>query len=208
MLNDKVIRTAFLISFVGHCLFLGVPGINVNSSKLNKPEDIMVRIEIERPPLLPKIDIMGDEKKIKEVIDEIKQIEREPKQKLKPEEIVMEELSKELIEEKLEVIDPSKEAMLRYQDMVKQRIEEVRRYPSWAKRQGIEGIVYLSFSVLSNGLSQDVKIMRSSDSKILNEEAVATIKRANPFPPFPRKISSSSVRMEVSIVFTLQKFSK
>lgn len=176
MLKDKVIRTTFLVSFIGHCLFLGMPGFNLNSFLTKNPEEITVRIQIERPPLLPKIDVMGQEKK------------------LGPEEIV--------IEGPLE--EESIEAMLRYQDMVKQRIEEARRYPIFAKRQGIEGTVHLSFIVLSNGISRDIKIIHSSASKILDEEAVATIKRVNLFPPFPKEIKTSFIQIEVSIVFTLQ----
>lgn len=88
--------------------------------------------------------------------------------------------------------------------MVKQRIEEVRRYPPWAKRQGIEGTVYISFVVLSNGASRDIKIICSSDSKILDKEAVATIERASPFPPIPEELNRSFVSMEVAIIFKMK----
>jgi len=167
----------------------------------DKQEDISVRIEIEKPPLLPKIDTMGEEKKLKEVIEEPKPPEPEPE--IEPEEVVVEESIKEPVKEDIEVINPAQEAMLRYQDMVKQRIEEVRRYPSWAKRQGIEGVVHVSFTVLSNGVGQNVKIVRSSGSRILDEEAEATIERATPFPSVPKEINDSSVQIEVSIVFAL-----
>lgn len=93
--------------------------------------------------------------------------------------------------------------MLRYQDMIKQRIEEARRYPLWAKKQGIEGIVHINFTVLSTGLSRDIKLVRSSGSSILDKEAVTTIIRAEAFPPIPKEINSSSVRIEVAIVFAL-----
>ncbi len=204
MLNDKVIRTAFLISFAGHCLFLGIPGISARPTQLNKSEDIIVKIEIEKPPLLPKIDIMGEEKKLKEIVDKPEEAKPKSEPESQPEEEAMAQLPKEPIKERAEIINPAKEAMLRYQDMVKQRIEEVRKYPSWAKRQGIEGIVHLSFTVLSNGLSRDINIVRSSGSKVLDEEAVETVKRANPFPSTPKEISTSFIQMEVSIVFTLQ----
>ena len=204
MLNDRVVRIAFVISFVGHCLFLGMPGFNINPSQFKQPKDLMVKIEIEKPPLLPKIDVMGEEKKLKEVIEKPKppRPELEPEPQL--EEVVIEKPLKEPIEEMVEVVDPAQEAILRYQDMVKQRIEEVRKYPSWAKRQGIEGNVYLSFIVLSNGLSKDTEIIHPSGSKILDEEAVATIKRANPFPPIPKEITQDFVFIEVTIVFTLK----
>ncbi len=204
MLNDKVIRTAFLISFAGHCLLLGMPGVNSYSPQTTKPEEISVRIEIEKPLLLPKVDVMGEEKKLKEIVEEPKQSEPEPKPKLRTEEVIVEEPLKEAFREKVKVIDPVQEAMFRYQDMVKQRIEEARRYPSWTKRQGIEGVACLTFIVVSHGLSQDIKIIRSSGSRILDEEAAATIKRANPFPPIPQELNQDFVSMEVSIVFILQ----
>ncbi|OIO34640.1 MAG: hypothetical protein AUJ70_00670 [Candidatus Omnitrophica bacterium CG1_02_40_15] len=200
MQSNRAIRTAFLISLMGHCLFLGMPGMNIASHQDKQPEDVVVRVEIEKPPLLPKIDVMGEEKKLKEIVKEEKLPESEPEKQI--EEVVIEK--PEPVQEIVEVINPESEAMLRYQDMVKQRIEEVRRYPSWAKRQGIEGIVYLSFTVLSNGLSQDIKIVRSSNSPILDKEAIETIKRANSFPPMPKEINTSFVQMEVSIVFTLK----
>ncbi|KPK39114.1 MAG: hypothetical protein AMJ78_09005 [Omnitrophica WOR_2 bacterium SM23_29] len=90
-----------------------MPGVNPGLFQTEKPEEITVRIEIEKPPLLPKIDVMGEEKKIKEIEEKQKEPEPELKLKPQPEEIVMEELPKELIEEKVEVIDPAKEAMLR-----------------------------------------------------------------------------------------------
>ncbi len=201
MLDDRVIKTAFLISFIGHCLFLGMPGINMNSSIRDNPEDIVVRIEIEKPPLLPKIDVMGEEKKLKEVVEQPKPLKPQPEPR--PEEVVMQEPLKEPIEEKVEVIDPAQETMLRYQDMIKQRIEKVRRYPAFAKRQGIEGAVHLNFQVLSNGLSKDIKIIFSSGSNVLDKEAVATIQRANPFPPIPPKINQNFVSIELSIAFVL-----
>lgn len=226
MLGDRVIKTSFMISFVGHCLFLGMPGFNLDLPQTERREEITVKIEIEKPPLLPKIDVMGEEKKLKETIEspgpepelrpELEGIvgESEPELSIEfvdesralIEEVFVKESVKKLetVGEKIEVIKPVQEAMLRYQDMVKQRIEEARRYPSWAKRRGIEGEVCIKFAILSNGLSQDIRIIRSSGSKVLDDEAVDTIGRASPFPPVPEEIDSSLIWMEVSIVFTLK----
>ena len=68
MQSSRAVRTAFLISLMGHCLFLGMPGINMISPQHKEPENVVVRIEIEKPPLLPKIDVMGEEKKLKEIV--------------------------------------------------------------------------------------------------------------------------------------------
>jgi len=252
--DEKIIKITFFFSLLAHCIVLGVPGFNFNKSHPEKTKQISVQIEIEKPPLLPKIDVMGEEKKLpaqanppsaeKQVIKEEKLPEPEPEPEPQPEEeeiveeleqqseeIVVEEpkpqfeeekiieepkfkeqIEKEIIkqpqpepaQEFIEVINPQKEAMLRYQDIIKQKIESCRRYPSWAKRQGLEGRVYLAFVVLSNGAAKDIKIVQSSGFSILDKEAVSTVKRANPFPPIPEEMKVSSLSMEVSILFTLQ----
>lgn len=222
MFTDRVMRIAFLLSMIGHLLVLGAPfGIMSNLQIEKEPEDIeLVYVEIIKTPLLPKIDVLGEKKKLEEVTKEQKQqfeteLKAQPNkievvQELKPdfkkpiEEVALKKMELESVKEKVKILNPANEAMLRYQDMVKQRIEEVRKYPSWAKRQEIEGEVYINFIVLSNGLSRDIKIIRSSGSKILDEEAVETVKRASPFPSIPKEISNSWVQMEVFIVFRLK----
>ncbi len=203
MINDKVVKTAFIISFVGHCLFLGMPGFNLYTHQTKKPEEITVRIDIEKLALLPKIDVIGDEKKLKEVIGEKKPLPPESETEVQPDQIVIEELPKEP-EEKVEVIDPVQQAMLRYQDVVKQRIEEVRRYPVRAKQNGIEGNVNLNFVILSNGLSKDTKIISSSGFRILDDEAVATVTRASPCPSISKELHRDFVSIEVTIVFKME----
>lgn len=206
MFRDKIMRIAFLLSLTGHLLFLG-KSFNLDSNlpiEENRKDLEIVYIRIEKPPLLPKIDVLGEEKKLKPE-DRQQTTEDRKEQEHLPEEIVAVEPIKEAEppKEKIEVIDFAQEAMLRYQDMVKQRIEEVRKYPAFAKRQGIEGIVHLNFRVLSNGLSKDIRIIFTSGSGVLDKEAVATIQRANPFPSIPPKINQDSVAMEVAIVFAL-----
>jgi TonB family protein len=208
MLENKLISMAFLISFSGHCLFLGVPGFNQRlPSEIKKTEvthDIKINFENDKPALLPKIDNMGREKKFKEV----KQEPEQPKPEIKPlpaKEAVVRQFSQKRVEEKVDVTSLEKDAMLRYQDMVKQKIEQARMYPLWARKRGVEGITRLYFVILSNGVGQSVRIIRSSGSGVLDEEALATVKRASPFPPAPKEISSSSISMEVAIVFSLSK---
>ncbi len=219
--DEKIIKITFFFSLLAHCIVLGVPGFNFNKSHPEKTKQISVQIEIEKPPLLPKIDVMGEKKKLEEIEKHKKLVEPNPEPELQPEEEKIgeelelqpeEQIEKEIAEqpqpepaqEIVEVINPQKEAMLRYQDIIKQKIESCRRYPSWAKKQGLEGTVYLAFVVLSSGAAKDIKIVQSSGFSILDKEAVSTVKRANPFPPIPGEMRASSLSMEVSVVFTLQ----
>ena len=197
MFGDRVIRLAFLISLCGHLAFLGMPGFDVSSSKSDEPEDILIEIVVEKLPLLPDIDVMGKEKKLKSDLRPQTTDIRQQTADNRPED-------SSLKSDVIEVVDPAREATLRYQDMVKQRIEEVRRYPPFARKHGIEGSACLGFVVLPDGLSRDIRLIRSSGSRLLDEEAIATIERANPFPPVPGEISDSAVQMELSIVFALK----
>lgn len=237
MLESKVISITFLISIVGHLLFLGLPAEFKSSPSLpEKSLDLVVQIEIERPTLLPRIEKMGQEKKLiseassqppkasltkggepatreetqppseKDEAIEGVVLEQELTPDRNPEGIKREEPKERttLAKERIGVIDPSQEAMLRYQDLVKQRIEEVRRYPFWAKRQGFEGAVGLRFVILYSGYTREAEVVRSSGFKILDQEAIATIVRASPFPPIPDEISQDFANMEVAIVFKLK----
>lgn len=197
MSGDKLIRGAFYLSLTMHLLFLNMPAFKLNffNDFEEKEEELFVQIQIEEPLLLPKLEVMGEEMKIEEIIEE-------PKPELQPEEVVLEK--PEPPKEFVEVINPQDEAMLRYQDTVKQRIEEARRYPYRAKKQGIEGEVGLKFSVLSNGFAQKIRIIHSSGFQMLDEEAIATIKRADPFPFIPGNIKATQVQMKVTIVFKIE----
>ncbi len=51
------------------------------------------------------------------------------------------------------------------------------KYPEKARRMGIEGKVLLSFVVLESGTTSEVKVVRSSGSCILDENAKETVER-------------------------------
>lgn len=194
-------------------------------------EDFSVIIQIEEPLLLPKIDALSEKKKLKEVLEEQETIsvddKREPGiiQAEMAEDVAacddgalemplegllpLEESKEDGREkegdaqdlEKIEVSDPDQETVLRYQDMIKQRIEAKRRYPRWAYRNNLQGTVYLSFELLSDGSIKNLRIIEPSGYRILDKEALCTVKRAVPFPLFPDDIKVSTLSMEVAIVF-------
>jgi protein TonB len=57
---------------------------------------------------------------------------------------------------------------------------------------------------MSNGNTHSVELLESSGYAILDEEALAMVNRASPFPPIPVKFGLSEFKMEVTIVFDLQ----
>jgi protein TonB len=212
MLPNRAFGTAFIISLLGHGLFLSALPFDIEPARPERSEELIFQMEIEEPALLPPIKKMGEEKKLANVEAKPKpEPLPEPGKTTLPEDPIPQNtkthrqaITVQPSRAKVEVLNSSEEAMLRYQDMVRQRLEEVREYPDWAKEQGIEGNSRLRFTILSDGSIHEVKLVDSSGSKILDREALATIKRASPFPAFPKAITVSSIKMEVGLVFTLQ----
>src|SRR4029450_3022503 len=71
---------------------------------------------------------------------------------------------------------------------IRKRIERAKRYPSLARQQEIEGSVRVSFSIEPSGEVSELRLLGSSGSPILDEEALATVKRAAPLPYYPNPI--------------------
>ena len=90
-----------------------------------------------------------------------------------------------------------------YTNTIRKKIEKIKKYPKWALQEGFEGTVYVSFILWRNGSVSEIKLVRSSGYKILDTEALSSVKRAAPFPAIPFQLSSNSISLEIGIVFKL-----
>jgi protein TonB len=81
LLNDGIARAAFLISLTGNLLFLALPlpfkGHPLDSS----PKKMTVAIELKEPSILPKIEKMGKERRIKRRIKKVENSKSKVKSK-------------------------------------------------------------------------------------------------------------------------------
>lgn len=77
-------------------------------------------------------------------------------------------------------------------------------YPLAARRQGTEGRVVLRAQVLEDGHCTEVRIVRSSGHALLDESALATVRRWN-FVPATRAGKAVSSWVEVPIYFQLNR---
>lgn len=204
MLNDGIIRITFIISLFVHCLFLCIPKFNFDLYKNTKKlDEIIVNIEVEKQQVLPRIEKIGNEKKVTESRKESDPSDYKIIPESQPEEIVFENLNHASVQETIKVINPDQEAMLRYQDIIKQKIEEKKEYPASAISRGIGGVVYLRFTVISDGHVDKIEIVKTSGYKVLDQSAVETVKKSSPFPPFPEGIKTSHIQMELRLVYEL-----
>lgn len=72
-------------------------------------------------------------------------------------------------------------------------------YPTIALRRGIEGVVYIEFSITKSGEIKDIKITKSSGFSILDEASIEIAKKCSPLKAPPREI-----KLSAPIVFALK----
>jgi len=87
---------------------------------------------------------------------------------------------------------------------VRETIQRHKQYPRRARLQGIEGTTQLRFRILPAGEATEIQVIQSSQSAILDEEAVATVKRVMRFPEPPVK-SPLGILIRLPLVFHLEK---
>jgi len=90
-----------------------------------------------------------------------------------------------------------------YFEMLHLRIHKFKRYPEAARSNHIEGRVNIQFVLSSDGTLKEIKIMKSSRHKKLDEAAIDAIKNAAPFPRPPGSIFKTPVTLSIDILFEL-----
>jgi len=101
-------------------------------------------------------------------------------------------------------IDIGLDAIKKYREAIKKRIEEEKRYPDLAEENGYQGKVELRFKLLANGGVEEVEVLKSSGYAILDKEAVRAVKNAIPYPAMPESIKREYIVVEVPILFKLR----
>lgn len=167
-----------LVSLIAHTAVLSAGYFHFQVSPVQKP------LEVEF-------------KTLEELLPERYELEKEKKvEALAPEETPA---PAEAPDEKL------KQSFLRYQDSIKQKIQEEKTYPRAALRIGYQGTARIAFRVLSSGRVEDLRLVRSSNFKQLDQESLDAVQRASPFRAFPEGFEISEIEIEVDIIFRIAK---
>ncbi len=85
----------------------------------------------------------------------------------------------------------------------RQRVHETLIYPLAARRQGLGGRVELDVWLEATGRVRDVRVVRSSSHRLLDEAAVETIRGLGPIP-FPDSLPRRSLLIRIPLVFELR----
>ena len=188
------LQVCLLLSLIAHTGLVGSGMLHFDPIIKEKPFEVAFEVEEE---ILPEIYEVQEEKKMEPpVIDQTDLIEPVP-----DESIV--EVPKPVDED-----EEIKKSLLRYQDSIKQKIQQEKQYPRWALRAGHEGGARISFSVLSSGQIKDLRLLDSSGFDELDREALDSVERAAPFRSFPDSIPDEEMLIELEIYFRITKESE
>jgi len=93
-----------------------------------------------------------------------------------------------------------------YLDTWRRRIETVgnQNYPEKARQLGIYGSLTLKVAINANGTINEVKIMRSSGKKLLDDAAIRIVRLAAPFPPLSEEMRKDTDVLEIIRVWNFE----
>jgi periplasmic protein TonB len=98
-------------------------------------------------------------------------------------------------------LDTKNPQYVTYFTSIKRAIEVVWQYPELALRYGLQGRLLLEFSILGNGDLESAKIVRSSGSNVLDDEALRAVKAAAPFGPIPSWVGKNRIDIIASFEY-------
>jgi TonB family protein len=90
-----------------------------------------------------------------------------------------------------------------YLSEVIRRIEAAKRYPRREQAAGIEDRVTVKLRIRADGTVIECSLTDTSSYDGFNSEALASIRRAGPFPPFPPEFKESETILYVTLDFRL-----
>jgi protein TonB len=90
-----------------------------------------------------------------------------------------------------------------WQGLVLGRLERFRRYPALAQSRAQQGVAYLRFTMDRNGKVLSANIAQSSGYGLLDAEALALVRRAQPLPKPPPEVPGDTLELVAPIQFFL-----
>jgi protein TonB len=92
----------------------------------------------------------------------------------------------------------------RYLQSLHQIIEEEKYYPRRARRSGHQGSVQLRFVLLQDGTIQDIQLLTTSGSSLLDDAAIDTLKKIKSFPPIPAALAQADMIVDLPLTYRLR----
>lgn len=91
-----------------------------------------------------------------------------------------------------------------FKALVSAWIERHKRFPDRLRRRGLQGTPVVRFRLTRDGQVLDCRIERQSPHDGIDEAAMDTIRRAEPFPVMPADVPGETMEFTVPIAFNLR----
>ena len=95
-------------------------------------------------------------------------------------------------------------AVASYNQLVLAHLRRFKQYPPEAKAAGKQGVGRVNFTLGRNGQVLASRLAGSTGHPALDAESLATLRRAQPFPPFPSDMKQGSMSFTMPVSFGLQ----
>ena len=86
---------------------------------------------------------------------------------------------------------------------IRDRIKQVQRFPPRVRNFEDGSSTTVRFTLFKDGTVRNPEVTASSGSKALDNAALAAVRNAVPYPPFPDGQEGISLRLEIPIIFQL-----
>jgi protein TonB len=92
-----------------------------------------------------------------------------------------------------------------YKARISLRLNQYKKYPPEAMSKGLKGIATVSFRISAQGRVSASRLTKSSGETVLDQEALALLRRSSPFPPIPVELGLGSLDLNVPISFSARR---
>jgi protein TonB len=100
-------------------------------------------------------------------------------------------------------LDTDEFKFISYNRWLKIKVESVLKYPELAAISGYQGTLYIKFDILKDGSVGGLEVLKSSGYKILDDEALRSIRASAPFQPLPDDWHMDRYAIRAAVLFYL-----
>jgi protein TonB len=100
-------------------------------------------------------------------------------------------------------LDTDEFKFMSYNRWLKIKVESVLKYPELAALSGYQGTLFIKFDIMKDGSLGDLEVLKSSGYKILDDEALRSIRASAPFQPLPDNWHMDRYSIRAAVIFYL-----
>jgi protein TonB len=100
-------------------------------------------------------------------------------------------------------LDTDEFKFISYNRWLKIKIESVLKYPELAAVSGYQGTMFIKFDIMKDGSLGGLEVLKSSGYKILDDEALRSIRASAPFQPLPDDWRMDRYSIRAAVIFYL-----